>query len=89
MLHSNVLNSREAHNALKQALKYRFDNMKVWENFILVSIELHEITDGIYAYHRLLDLNEKYMDLSVSPIMNQDDEITKSHRIILSRSYLY
>ena len=60
--------SKEAYNALKQALKHRFDSAKIWGNFVIVCVELRKVTEIIYAYHRLLDIDERHVDLPVSDI---------------------
>jgi hypothetical protein len=33
---------------------------------MIVCIELRNVTEILYAYHRLLDANEKHVDLAVS-----------------------
>ncbi|CAG9761471.1 unnamed protein product [Ceutorhynchus assimilis] len=58
-------NKRSAHQALLEALRCNFENWKVWENFLVVSCDLSMYSDVIRAYHRLLDLKEKYLNVEV------------------------
>jgi len=43
-------------------LRCNFDNWKVWETFLVVSLDLCNYSDVIRAYHKLLDLKEKYLN---------------------------
>ncbi|KAJ3224590.1 hypothetical protein HK099_008199 [Clydaea vesicula] len=47
---------RDAFRALKQSIKCMFDNFKVWENFLYVSLDLLEFREAILAIQRLTDL---------------------------------
>ncbi|KAL1517088.1 hypothetical protein ABEB36_000897 [Hypothenemus hampei] len=60
-----VGNKRSAHQALLEALKCNFENWKVWENFLLVSSDISMYSDVIRAYHQLLDLKGKYLNVHV------------------------
>ncbi|GJQ84206.1 hypothetical protein Trydic_g2878 [Trypoxylus dichotomus] len=62
-------NKRSAHQALLDALRCNFDNWKVWENFLVVSAEISHFSDVIRAYHRLLDLKEKYLNTDVLGVL--------------------
>lgn len=50
---------------MQDALKYNYDNWKVWENFAGVAAKVGEWEQLIRATHRLLDLKGKYADLMV------------------------
>lgn len=58
-------NKRSAHQALTDALRCNFDNWKVWENLLVVSADIGHYSDVLRAYHRLLDLKDKYLNLDV------------------------
>lgn len=59
-----------AHKVLNEALKCNFSNWKVWENFLLVSIDIGSFEDAINAYNRLLELKEnKYFDKEILEII--------------------
>lgn len=58
-------NKRSAHQALTDALRCNFENWKVWENLLVVSADIGHYSDVIKAYHRLLDIREKYLNVEV------------------------
>ena len=55
----------KAHGVFQEALKYDYDNAKVWENFLWTSTDCCYFEDIIRAYNRLLDIKEKYIDVDV------------------------
>lgn len=62
-------NKRSAHQALLEAIRCNFDNWKVWENFLVISADISHFSDVIRAYHRLIDLKEKYLNTEVLGIL--------------------
>lgn len=54
---------------LQEALKCNFDNWKIWENFLLVSVDIGSFEDALNAYNRLIELKEKYYDEEVLQII--------------------
>lgn len=58
-------NKRSAHQAILEALKCNFENWKIWENLLLISCDISNFSDIIRAYHRLIDLKEKYLNVEV------------------------
>jgi tetratricopeptide (TPR) repeat protein len=58
-------NKSKAHLMLQESLKQNFENWKVWENYLLVSTDTGAFKDAITAFHRLIDLKEKYYDVEV------------------------
>lgn len=62
-------NKKRAHKVLQEALKCNFDNWKIWENFLFVSIDIGSFDDVINAYNRLVELKEKYFDEEVLKIL--------------------
>ena len=55
----------KAHAVFQEALKYAYDNAKIWENFLWTSTDCCYFEDVVRAYNRLLDIKEKYVDTDV------------------------
>lgn len=51
--------SRKAFRALQEALKHKYLNWKIWENFLYVAMNLQEFQSAIYAVNRLLQLRSE------------------------------
>lgn len=62
-------NKKRAHKVLQESLKCNFDNWKIWENFLLVSVDTGNFEDALNAYNRLIELKEKYFDEEVLTIL--------------------
>jgi tetratricopeptide (TPR) repeat protein len=58
-----------AHKVLQEALKCNFNNWKVWENFLIVSLDTGNFEDTLNAYSRLMELKGKYLDKEVLQIL--------------------
>ncbi|KAK4472515.1 hypothetical protein MN116_003760 [Schistosoma mekongi] len=54
---------------MKEACKYSYENWRIWENILLISVEVKAFQDTIHAYHRLLDIRGKYANAQVLGIM--------------------
>lgn len=63
-------NRRGAHQALTDALRCNFENWKIWENLLMVSFDLFHYSDMIRAYHKLLDLKGKYLNINVLEVLS-------------------
>jgi tetratricopeptide (TPR) repeat protein len=55
--------------ALKESTKYEYENWKVWDNIVGVSIEVGEFSDCLSAIGRVLDLRKKFNDFRVLAIL--------------------
>lgn len=60
---------KRAHKILQEALKCNYNNWRVWENFLLVSIDIGSFEDSINAYERLIEMKEKYFDEEILKIL--------------------
>lgn len=54
-----------AWKVLQEAVKCDYDNWKIWDNIMVVSVDCGHFEDVIRSYHRVLDLKEKHVDVQV------------------------
>ncbi|EDW19070.1 tetratricopeptide repeat protein 27 [Drosophila mojavensis] len=54
-----------AHRLLGEALKCNYNNWKVWENYLLVSVDTNHWEDAMRAYQQLGQLKQHFLDEEV------------------------
>lgn len=64
----NLGDKKRAHKILTEALRCNYNNWKVWENFLFVSVDTDNFEDVLNAYYRLGELKSKYLDKDVLTI---------------------
>lgn len=58
-----------AWRSLQEALKCNYENWRVWENYLLVCVDIGAFEEAIQAYHRLLDIKGKHEDDEILEII--------------------
>lgn len=58
-----------AWRSLQEALKCNYENWRVWENYLIVCVDVGAFEDAIQAYHRLLDIKGKHEDDEILEII--------------------
>lgn len=60
---------QRAHRIFKEALRCNYDNPKIWENYLVVSTDLLQWEDCLRAYHRLLELEGRFLDVDILAVL--------------------
>ena len=68
---------KRAHKILHESLKCNFNNWKVWENFMLVSLDTGNFEDVLHAYKQLMDLKTGFVDKEVLKILIESIELDR------------
>ncbi|KZC05184.1 PREDICTED: tetratricopeptide repeat protein 27 [Dufourea novaeangliae] len=62
---------RRAWKSLQDATKCNYDSWQVWDNLMIVSIDLGHFAEVIRCYHRILDLKNHHLDIQVLDILTR------------------
>jgi len=65
----NLGDKKRAHKVFHEAIKCNFNNWKIWENFLFVSVDTGHFEDVLNAYNQLIELKGKYYDKEVLEIV--------------------
>lgn len=65
----NLGKKDRAYKILNEALRCNYDNWRVWENFMIVSVDTGHFEDVLNAHHRLIELKTRYLDSEVLTIV--------------------
>lgn len=68
---------KRAHKILNESLKCNFNNWKVWENFMVVSLDTGNFEDVLNGYKQLLDLKPGFADKEVLKILIESIELDR------------
>lgn len=60
---------KKAFLTLKESIKCNYENWRIWENLLVVATDCGEFEEAIRAYHRLIDLKEKWTDIEVLRVL--------------------
>lgn len=58
-----------AWKTLQEALKWNYENWKLWDNYMVVSVDVGQFHEVMKAYNRILDLKPKHIDVEVLRIL--------------------
>ncbi|XP_026747646.1 tetratricopeptide repeat protein 27 [Trichoplusia ni] len=65
----NMGDKNRAYRSLMEALRFNYDNWKLWENVIMISMDTGHFEDVIRGVHRLLDILHKFEDVEVLTLL--------------------
>ncbi|XP_034190160.2 tetratricopeptide repeat protein 27-like [Osmia lignaria lignaria] len=59
----------KAWKSLQDAIKCNYDRWQIWDNLMIVSIDLGHFSEVIRCYHRILDLKNHHLDVQILDIL--------------------
>lgn len=59
----------KAFRTLKEALRCNFNQWQIWENYVTVCTDTGHFNEAISAYHKLLEIKEKYFDIQILTVL--------------------
>jgi hypothetical protein len=64
------LHRERAFFTLQEAIKFDYENWRMWENYLCLAADIGEFQEAIRSVHRILDLREKFSDVPVCLIFD-------------------
>lgn len=61
---------QRAFRALQDAIKCNYDRWEVWDNLMVVSIDLGRFTEVIRCYHRIIEIKGQHLDVQILNILS-------------------
>lgn len=60
---------QKAWKVLRESLKCNYEDWRIWENYLLVSVDVGAFEECIKAWHRVIDIRGKHADAKVASIL--------------------
>lgn len=72
-----------AYSTLQEAIKHNFEEWRLWENYLLVSIDVGSFEEAIRSWHRIIEIKGKYeddevIDILAKAVLNDIPDINKN-----------
>lgn len=58
-----------AYNTLQEAIKCNYDQWKLWDNYMIVALDIGSFEEVIRSYHRLIDIKRSHEDDQVIALL--------------------
>merc|ERR1719414_677237 len=59
----NLQDKKRAYKSFSEAVKHGYNNWKIWENFLHVSLDTDALLDAMRSIQRVLEINDKHLDI--------------------------
>ena len=65
----NLKQKERAWKVLQEAVRCDFENWKIWDNMMVIAVDIGVFDDTIRAYNRIMDLKKTHVDKDVLEIL--------------------